>query len=135
MKANTPFILARRRKPVSGTSTRKSAVCIAPLLWPLVIMYHLSGFLKPFLFYPSCWTQVGFEDNNPILCQQFPFEENCHFVSIVGICVNFWNQFIFALQYIILLMSQTTEDVPKNVLNMTVPFSRAGEHERQRWIF
>lgn len=95
VKANTPkesssaFNLARRRKKVSGTSTRKSAVRIDPLLWLLVTLYHLSVFLKPFLFYPSCWTEVGFEDNNPISCQQFPFEENCHFVSIVGIGCQF----------------------------------------------
>lgn len=63
----------------------------------------------------------------------FSFEKTCHFVSIVGICVNFWSHFIFALHYIILLMSQATEDVPENLLDKTVPFLSADKPERQRW--
>lgn len=63
---------------------------------------------------------------------EFSIEKTCHFVSIVGICVNFWSHFIFALHYIILLVSQVTEDVPENLLDKTSPFPSADKHERQR---
>lgn len=75
------------------------------------------------------------EDNqqpNPMSAAFF-FEETCHFVSIVGICVNFCSHFLFALHYIIFLMSQATEDVPENLLDETGPFPRTDEPDRQRW--
>lgn len=64
---------------------------------------------------------------------EFSFEKTCHFVSIVGICVNFQSHFIFSLHYIILPMSQVTEDVPENLLDKTVVFLSADKPERQRW--
>ena len=64
---------------------------------------------------------------------EFSFKKTCHFVSIVEICVNFQSHFIFALHYIILPMSQVTEDVPESLLDKTVAFLSAEKPERQRW--
>lgn len=64
---------------------------------------------------------------------EFFFKKTCQFVSIAGICVNFWSHFIFALHYIILLMSQATEDIPENLLDKTATFPSADKPERQTW--